>query len=82
MLRISDVSYRYKTRKIPTLKHLSLHVTEGEMLLLAGCSGCGKSTLIKAVSGLLNTAGAGTQSPAETLWQAKEMVFSSRFLFV
>ena len=26
MLRISDVSYRYKTRKIPTLKHLSLHV--------------------------------------------------------
>lgn len=36
MLRISDVSYRYKTRKIPTLKHLSLHVTEGEMLLLAG----------------------------------------------
>lgn len=33
MLRISDVSYRYKTRKIPTLKHLSLHVTEGEMLL-------------------------------------------------
>lgn len=30
MLRISDVSYRYKTRKIPTLKHLSLHVTEGE----------------------------------------------------
>ena len=59
MLRISDVSYRYKTRKIPTLKHLSLHVTEGEMLLLAGCSGCGKSTLIKAVSGLLNTAGAG-----------------------
>ena len=59
MLRISDVSYRYKTRKIPTLKHLSLHVTEGEMLLLAGCSGCGKSTLIKAVSGLLNTVGAG-----------------------
>ena len=59
MLRISDVSYRYKTRKIPTLKHLSLHVTEGEMLLLAGRSGCGKSTLIKAVSGLLNTAGAG-----------------------
>ena len=45
--------------RIPTLKHLSLHVTEGEMLLLAGCSGCGKSTLIKAVSGLLNTAGAG-----------------------
>ena len=38
---------------------MSLHVTEGEMLLLAGCSGCGKSTLIKAVSGLLNTAGAG-----------------------
>lgn len=59
MLRISNVSYRYKTREFPTLKHLSLHVAEGEMLLLAGRSGCGKSTLIKAVSGLLNTAGAG-----------------------
>ncbi|WP_370840963.1 energy-coupling factor ABC transporter ATP-binding protein [Phascolarctobacterium faecium] len=38
---------------------MCLHVAKGEMLLLAGRSGCGKSTLIKAVSGLLNTAGAG-----------------------
>lgn len=59
MLKIDDVSYRYKTRELPTLKHLQLQVEKGEMLLLAGPSGCGKSTLIKAVSGLLNTAGAG-----------------------
>ena len=59
MLVIDNVSYRYKTRELPTLKHLNLHVKKGEMLLLAGRSGCGKSTLIKAVSGLVNTAGAG-----------------------
>lgn len=59
MLIIEDVSYRYKVREDATLKHVCLHVAKGEMLLLAGRSGCGKSTLIKAVSGLLNTAGAG-----------------------
>ena len=59
MLIIEDVSYRYKVREDTTLKHVCLHVAKGEMLLLAGRSGCGKSTLIKAVSGLLNTAGAG-----------------------
>lgn len=59
MLIIEDVSYRYKVREDVTLKHVCLHVAKGEMLLLAGRSGCGKSTLIKAVSGLLNTAGAG-----------------------
>jgi len=59
MLIIEDVSYRYKVREDATLKHLCLRVAKGEMLLLAGRSGCGKSTLIKAVSGLLNTAGAG-----------------------
>ena len=59
MLITEDVSYRYKVREDATLKHVCLHVAKGEMLLLAGRSGCGKSTLIKAVSGLLNTAGAG-----------------------
>lgn len=59
MLVIDDVSYRYKSRDLPTLKHLRLQVKKGEMLLLAGRSGCGKSTLIKAVSGLVNTTGAG-----------------------
>ena len=59
MLIIEDVSYRYKVREDATLKHVCLHVAKGELLLLAGRSGCGKSTLIKAVSGLLNTAGAG-----------------------
>ncbi|HJI09315.1 MAG TPA: ATP-binding cassette domain-containing protein [Phascolarctobacterium faecium] len=59
MLIIEDVSYRYKVREDATLKHVCLHAAKGEMLLLAGRSGCGKSTLIKAVSGLLNTAGAG-----------------------
>lgn len=53
MLEIDDVSFRYPTRKEPTLSHVSLSVKQGEMVLIAGRSGCGKSTLIKAVTGLL-----------------------------
>lgn len=55
MLKIEDLSYRYSTRRQPTLRGVSLELADGEMLLLAGRSGCGKSTLIKAVSGLLGS---------------------------
>ncbi len=46
---------RYKTRKENTLVGINLKISEGEMVLLAGCSGCGKSTLIKAMTGLLGS---------------------------
>lgn len=53
MLKIKNFSYRYQSRANFTLHDISLELSEGEMLLLAGHSGCGKSTLIKAISGLL-----------------------------
>lgn len=59
MLRIEDVSYRYQGRDEFTLKHVTLHLQEGEMVLLAGRSGCGKSTLIKIISGLVSEDGRG-----------------------
>ena len=60
MLHIDDVSYRYQSRETWTLKHVSLRMEQGEMVLLAGRSGCGKSTLIKIISGLVSEDGQGT----------------------
>ncbi len=60
MLQIDDVSYRYQSRDTWTLKHISLKMEQGEMVLLAGRSGCGKSTLIKIISGLVSEDGQGT----------------------
>ena len=59
MLCIQDVSYKYQSREDCTLKHVSLTLNDGEMLLLAGRSGCGKSTLIKIISGLVSEEGRG-----------------------
>ena len=60
MLVIDDISYRYESRDTWTLKHVSLRMEQGEMVLLAGRSGCGKSTLIKIISGLVSEDGHGT----------------------
>ena len=60
MLHIDDISYRYESRAAWTLRHVSLRMEQGEMLLLAGRSGCGKSTLIKIISGLVSEDGHGT----------------------
>jgi NitT/TauT family transport system ATP-binding protein len=35
------------------IKHLSMHVRQGEFVCIVGPSGCGKSTFLNAVSGLL-----------------------------
>ena len=53
MLKLTKVSYRYKSRKDFTLKNINLHIKAGEMLLIAGRTGCGKSTLLKLMNGLL-----------------------------
>lgn len=56
ILSVRDFSCRYRSRKDVTIRHLSLEVEEGEMVLIAGRSGCGKSTFIKAMTGLLEDA--------------------------
>lgn len=44
-----DVSYG----KIKALKGISLHVNQGEVVVLVGANGAGKTTLLKTVSGVL-----------------------------
>ncbi len=45
-----EVSYG----KIRAIKDISLHVNQGEVVVLVGANGAGKTTLLKTISGLLN----------------------------
>ena len=51
--RLEDVSYTYPNSRHRALDHISLHVTEGEFLLVVGNSGVGKSTLLRSLNGLV-----------------------------
>ena len=55
MIKIDNiyVSYRSKSKVVPVLQNLSLHLKQGEVLAVLGSSGCGKSTLIQVLAGIL-----------------------------
>ena len=46
ILEINDLCFAYPEEKKRALNHVSLHVEDGEFLVLCGKSGCGKSTLL------------------------------------
>ena len=46
-----DVSFHYKNNDVQVLKHLKLHVKQGETIALVGESGAGKSTVLNLVIG-------------------------------
>ncbi len=52
-LFIEDLTFRYHRRNEPSLKHISLRLEKGELLLVAGASGCGKTTLMRCINGLI-----------------------------
>ena len=52
-LVIEDLSFKYHSRSELALKHISLTVSRGEILLIAGASGCGKTTLARCINGLI-----------------------------
>jgi energy-coupling factor transport system ATP-binding protein len=52
-LVIDDLTFRYHRRDEPSLKHISLQLEKGELLLVAGASGCGKTTLMRCINGLI-----------------------------
>lgn len=50
-IEVKDVCFSYGKREI--LKHVSLSVEEGEILVLTGESGCGKTTLCNILCGVI-----------------------------
>ena len=53
MILFDRVSYTYPGAEEPALRNVSLHLPEGEMVLVMGPSGAGKSTILRLVLGLL-----------------------------
>ncbi len=53
VLRVENLSFRYRDRKGAAIHHIDFSAQPGELLLLAGASGCGKTTLVRAINGLI-----------------------------
>jgi energy-coupling factor transport system ATP-binding protein len=53
VIRFDDVTFTYHGADRPTLRHVDLHVPEGELCAVIGTTGSGKSTLLRAVNGLV-----------------------------
>ena len=55
MVRLNDLSYRYKDNAAPTIQNISFFIKKGEVVVLTGRSGCGKSTLFGALTASAHT---------------------------
>jgi len=53
LLTIEDLSIRYPSAQENAIERISLRVSSGEVVALAGPNGCGKTTLLRAASGML-----------------------------
>lgn len=53
MIKLKDVSFTYTNAGSGSLKNVSLHIKQGECVLLCGQSGCGKTTLTRLINGLV-----------------------------
>ncbi len=53
MIRLDDVTFRYADAGPAVLKHVDLHLPEGELVLVAGPTGSGKSTLLGLLNGMV-----------------------------
>lgn len=53
MIKIKNLSHRYKNRTDEAVKKVDLHIKKGESVVIIGSSGSGKSTLLKCISRLV-----------------------------
>ena len=43
MINLNDISYKYNDAAAQTIRHVSLSVKKGELVVITGKSGCGKT---------------------------------------
>jgi energy-coupling factor transporter ATP-binding protein EcfA2 len=53
LIRIRDLSFKFRGSETPALDHVNLDIEPGEFVVVTGPSGCGKSTLALALGGYL-----------------------------
>lgn len=53
MIRFEHVTIQYDGAEQPVLSDVSLHIAEGELVLVVGRTGSGKTTLLRAINGLV-----------------------------
>lgn len=58
---IVDWGYQHPSSKQFALRHVNLHIPQGQRVLLIGASGVGKSTLLHAISGIIASSQSGQE---------------------
>jgi energy-coupling factor transport system ATP-binding protein len=53
LLGCNHLTVRFFEDKEPVLKEVSLHINQGEKVLILGPSGCGKSTILSVLAGII-----------------------------
>ena len=77
MIRLENVTYRYREDSEPVIRNLDLSIRDGESLSVMGANGSGKSTLAKILAGLIEVkqgriridSGGTTRLPVGILFQ-------------
>ena len=74
MLKIRDLSVHYG--KIKAVRQIDMNIEQGEIVSLIGANGAGKSTMLRALSGLVKTAGGSVEFEGKNItgWSAKAIV--------
>ncbi|MFD1849451.1 ABC transporter ATP-binding protein [Oceanobacillus bengalensis] len=60
IFKINDLSFRYPDMENKVLDHVTIHIPEGEFVVVCGPSGCGKTTLLRLLKTELAPVGEST----------------------